>query len=498
MAKKSAEAAGCKAQVKKDFPHMRDRVCLPQSEDCGGIDRKHPNNARYLWEKKIDEESCLPVRTLQEDTSAQDVRFDNRMQEDADTLMFLSSDDEGYVYEDDSDDEPTSGHSIDYEDLVIHTSIEHGDSVSEDEESISVELISEQFAEFPIDVEAIEELLAQDKDNRRRAMEARIEELSARISAEKLTESVTRIQKMYRGAKVRETLKIQSIAPGMLKVDIRGRKELFDRISLRNDNILATKFHDPSDITYLSLAWNFEGQVQGGNETYRIPEMTGQELKASLTSPLPGFIAYINGGFFNCGQAASKSQPQHATMGECMVAGKEMPSIPIEGEHKADYYKIHFINDGVQSAVTAGPLLNRGVALFTKFEPRHEYKLRHTPRPGVMDHAATRNPRSVLIRPQKEKAKDPGNRTRLLVCLAKGRGETSSGLDMFELERLSRRLNRMNKNPGESCALDGGKSVVLGVLDENGNKIFETSQNKLEPNGGQSSFIVYAKSPAGI
>lgn len=318
--------------------------------------------------------------------------------------------------------------------------------------------------------------------------------------------SARMIQKMARGYLSRKEIKIKTIYQGVIHIQIRGNAASLERFGIFG--IDPERGSRAVDI--LSIRPDlFYGRVIGGDKLFNVvkvaPFKVVTELDFTSTELLemfgPHTTVYINGGFFNS-TCYYKDYPEYATIGSTKTSTNMAKDIiPIPEEYKNDYACLVF-NDG--SYVSSAPLFSSsGKVAYdanTFKAPQYQFKtlnqrgFKPCP-PGALFHAGDPNPRAGISLPGKESTGEKShlmttqNRTRIAVATATSRGSNSNGFTMFEWGNTMTRLSRLNRTESSALNLDGGASVVMGVINE-GKKIFEVSQNS----GGRdaSTLIVFS------
>jgi insecticidal toxin complex protein TccC len=271
---------------------------------------------------------------------------------------------------------------------------------------------------------------------------------------------------------------------GIVHVQIKGDANTFQSVGIDNMNT----GNGPKELHYLSVpSERFQGHVLGGNKTYwdkdlpgtYVPNDYAQQLLVSRSVPEAKSHAFINGSFFNVANRANKHLPVYTPIGDTATpGGEEVTSIPPPSGFHDDYIATTF-NDG--SKITTAPILSdRGVPTFPHEKlnsPKYQYQGSDRDKPGVLKHAAHPNPRSGVSLPG---AISSGNAYRLAAGFTPSTeqfGSQSSGFTMPEWSTTMARLDRLNQTPGGSLNLDGGSSTALGVVNSNGEKLFDKRQN---------------------
>lgn len=300
----------------------------------------------------------------------------------------------------------------------------------------------------------------------------------------------TKLQAHLRGGKIRKQLTVENIAEGITHVALRASADFFRRLHVDGMNTE----RGPKIVDYLAVSNSrFNFHVSAGDRlvSNTIKDMSLREILCSHR-PSNGTVVYVNASYFNSGQLAAPGLPAHATIGEAGIPGAPpIPHVPVPVDYKRDYYRIAFDD---RSFVTAGPLLSEGgKARFSSSQlkkTKYQYR-RGTDLPGQLGHAGQPNPRSAISLPASaSKASEPtfyDDRTRMVLVREDIR--SWDGMTMPELSSLMARLDRLNGHPGVSYNLDGGKSAMLGVLDKDGNHLWQGRQ--IFP-GAASTFIIAA------
>jgi insecticidal toxin complex protein TccC len=256
----------------------------------------------------------------------------------------------------------------------------------------------------------------------------------------------------------RDTRDIITLAPGIIGVVMMGGAEVFERIGIS----LARDFVGARSLFYLSIDSRYEGKIVGGDGPISLKSSTADSLNAAIGSPHSEFTAYINSGFYNAGRRADENAPAWASIGPISVGGELKRSVALPDQYKDDYVQLTMDDS---SFIHTGPVLAEGGSVaFTsdklddpKFQFSEEKNI-----PGYLVHANRPNNRSAISLPAESGGKDA--RTRLVIGLGVGRGDSSPGFTLAEWAEVTNRLDRLNTTPGRSINLDGGDSSALGVL----------------------------------
>ncbi|MGP0012515.1 RHS repeat-associated core domain-containing protein [Pseudomonas sp.] len=256
----------------------------------------------------------------------------------------------------------------------------------------------------------------------------------------------------------RDTRDIITLAPGIIGVVMMGGAEVFERIGIS----LARDFVGARSLFYLSIDSRYEGKIVGGDGPISLKSSTADSLNAAIGSPHSEFTAYINSGFYNAGRRADENAPAWASIGPISVGGELKRSVALPDQYKDDYVQLTMDDS---SFIHTGPVLAEGGSVaFTsdklddpKFQFSEEKNI-----PGNLVHANRPNNRSAISLPAESGGKDA--RTRLVIGLGVGRGDSSPGFTLAEWAEVTNRLDRLNTTPGRSINLDGGDSSALGVL----------------------------------
>lgn len=275
-------------------------------------------------------------------------------------------------------------------------------------------------------------------------------------------------------------VKIRTLAPGVIKVSIKGDNDVFSRIGM----MFARAPKAPRELTYVALDDRFRGKVSGGNASIRLGTETGQNI-STISGGHPR--AYINGSYFNMGsRAPNQHLPDFASVGENFIDGAARPWIPMPKRYASDYSKLT-LHDG--SFVHVAPRLTiQGLPQFSRHDmtlDRYQYGER-TGKVGALGHASDPNARSAISLAED----NSGAKTRLAVGLNQGRGTflnkiSEPGFTMLEWATVMSRLDQLNPmnqakfHLASSWNLDGGDSSTLGVLDDSGNHLLRV--NTLRP-----------------
>lgn len=269
----------------------------------------------------------------------------------------------------------------------------------------------------------------------------------------------------YRGVKA-QGVRVRTVAPGIIAVDIRGGNELFNRMGVG----LGREIRGDRELTYLSLDSSLRGKIAGGKRMVGLNDSHGMDIKSAAKLRTADAVAYINGGFFNMDGLADPDASDHASIGRNSIDGRARESVDVPTLYKGYYEKVQ-MPDG--SMIQAGPsLASGGQPTFTQdMLEDHLFQFSsNTATPGKLGHAEHPNARSGISRPRVSVA---GSRTRLVVGLANSRDTTSPGYTMPEWSRVMARLDRLNISDSSSVNLDGGSSISLGVVGAKGEHLLE-------------------------
>lgn len=298
------------------------------------------------------------------------------------------------------------------------------------------------------------------------------------------------IQKIMRGYLVRKEIQIKSVTPGVIHIHIKGHAATLEKIGIYGIN----SNRGVREINVLSIAPDlFNGRVVGGDRLFNVVKAAPKDAD-SISSELVSVFGlqktvYINAGYFNA-SCYYPSYPNHAAIGCTKTpTNKQSDVVPIPQEYKKDYIRLSFA-DG--SCVSLAPVFTSQGKIY--FDDENAYKSQYQAEtllkkrytqcpPGALYHANIPNPRAGIILPgtiQSDMNTRPNaaqDRIRLAIATSTSRGPYSNGFTLFEWRNTLIRFNQLNVNEGSSINLDGGSSVVMGVIDE-GKKVLELSQEK--------------------
>ncbi|WP_180699376.1 RHS repeat-associated core domain-containing protein [Pseudomonas crudilactis] len=281
-------------------------------------------------------------------------------------------------------------------------------------------------------------------------------------------------------------VRVRTVAPGIIAVDIQGRNELLNRMGMG----LTRPVRGDRKLSYLSIASSLRGKVAGAEQGIRLNTVSGEAIKAQAGLNNAGAVAYINGGFFNIANLGNKHVSPFAPIGPSVIGGTEQVYAPVPSDYKK-YYTSISMRDG--SKIQSGPVLsNNGQPAFPQswlgltkflFDPKNN-------QPGKLGHAGAPNSRSGISLPG---TSGPGQRTRLALGLSDGRSEKATGYTMPEWSLVMARLDGMNSGGGRAVNLDGGYSAGIGVVGANGQSLMRRPE-EAEPRS-IANFIAYYEKP---
>jgi len=320
------------------------------------------------------------------------------------------------------------------------------------------------------------------------------EDQSGNFSEADLQSVITGLQSHVRGQQARSHVSVSSVGDsGIVHVQIKGDAGTFEKVGIDNMNTS----NGPKELHYLSVpSQGFQPHAVGGDKPYfdkdmqgGVPDEYSQQSLVSNSAPGSSSHAFINGGYFNVAGRANKNLPEHAPIGETATpsgngesdtpGGKKIEHIPHPAEYEDDYRTITF-KDG--SKLTTAPILSDhgGRAAFPQeklLDPKYRYQGRDKDKPGVLKHAQHPNPRSGVSFPGAISSENAYRLAAGFTPPGQQRGSASSGFTMPEWSTAMARMDRLNQNPGGSLNLDGGGSAALGVVNSEGEKLFDKRQN---------------------
>ncbi|WP_250886348.1 RHS repeat domain-containing protein [Pseudomonas brassicacearum] len=284
----------------------------------------------------------------------------------------------------------------------------------------------------------------------------------------------------------REPQDIMTIAPGIIGVALVGGAEVFKQVGLS----FSRDFVGNRSLFYLSIDSSYESKVVGGTGPIRLKASSAESLNAAIGSPNSEYSAYINSGFYNAGRRANANAPSWASIGSSFIGGGYKRSVAIPEDYEKDYVEFHADDD---SYVQTAPLLSKGGSeVFTSEKldnPKYQFSEKNNI-PGHLVHANRPNNRSAISLPTEPC--DEKSRTRLVIGLGAGRGDSSPGFTLPEWAQVMNRIDRLNTLPGRSINMDGGDSSVLGVVSQS-NIILMNTEAPGSPNRKVGTFIAFSK-----
>lgn len=316
-------------------------------------------------------------------------------------------------------------------------------------------------------------------------------------------ELVTRLNAQARGVIARNKISVKG-NDGVVQVDIRGEKAVFDKVGLSE---LHTSF--PKVLHYKAVdPGRFEANVAGSgiyNPALQSGEQLMNELFDDTTVQSAKRHVMVNGTFYNIHK--NFGLPQHAPVGSVNALKGHVDAITPYSEYEDQYVRVQL---GATYFHTA-PLLSRsGEVMFDEsMLQQSRFRYGETPRsdPGMLYHANHPNPRSALVMPSNigyDTNHYPESRSngaqwdavRLVSITATRRGANSDGVTLPELASITKRLETLNatfstEQPPHSVNLDGGNSVYNAVITAEGKDEMPT-QNQTQ---GVANFIVLSEKP---
>jgi insecticidal toxin complex protein TccC len=293
--------------------------------------------------------------------------------------------------------------------------------------------------------------------------------------------------RLLRHSVVNEKRDIVTMVPGIIAVSLEGDADYFQARGFDQSR----RFIGKRTLMYLSIDSSYEGKIAGGDQPVRLKSGSASHLNAAINKADARWSAYLNGGFYNLQQRASRQAPKWASIGTSFVDGQYRPSLPLPAAYADTYVDLKMSNG---SLIQTAPLLAKnGEAQFTEMrlqEARFKFNAKAN-LPGELGHADQPNNRSAISLLNKES--EVKDRTRLVIGIGDSRRkDDSSGFTMPEWSDVMARIDRLNKVPGESFNLDGGDSTALGVLSRSG-FLFMDAGAPGNPNRSTGSFIAFSK-----
>lgn len=289
-----------------------------------------------------------------------------------------------------------------------------------------------------------------------------------------LRAAVDRWSARVEGARVRRTIRVQALAPGMVSVRLSGDPRAFASVGLR----AAFGPHGGEDDSGASGGTRHLNWIAVDLARYRGGVLAGAGLLDPFDEPARTAVR-LNGGYFNYLRRACPLQPEHIPIGPVALAGRRrMPSLAVPARYGPDYRSVCF-PDG--SCLTSAPMLSEsGVAVFAaKAAGNPDYRLPagfsfdgggQVP-PGCLWHAHDPNPRAGISYP-------PDMRkgiARLVAAPMPSRSLLAGGWSLSDFSHAMARLDRLNTPANSSLNLDGGESLALRAWVD-GNKALEVCQ----------------------
>jgi hypothetical protein len=256
----------------------------------------------------------------------------------------------------------------------------------------------------------------------------------------------------------------------------------------------------------------YQASVVGGDKSYfaslspqnyLIPkeQKNFEELVGGLKDgKAKGGTAFLqNASFFNMGGGGHKlynkqhpdqeeklDLPDHAPIGEAVIDGNRIPSVPPPDEYKNDFVKAQI----GQSSISVGPkLAENGENAFPESNLKLD-RFQYGPgrdSPGQLGHADNRNARSML----NVSGHAPGERIyRSVIATTQDDSVAGrqNGLDMADAAKLMTHVNRMDPEGQRGVAfnMDGGGSASVNVLGKGKEPIAHVSQNAADKRSGRT------------
>jgi insecticidal toxin complex protein TccC len=301
------------------------------------------------------------------------------------------------------------------------------------------------------------------------------------------SEKAQDLWRLLRHSVVNEQRDIVTMVPGIIAVSLEGDADYFQARGFD----LSRRFIGKRTLAYLSIDPSYEGQIAGGDQPVRLKSGSASHLNAAINKADARWSAYLNGGFYNLQQRASRQAPKWASIGNSFVDGRYRPSLPLPAAYADAYVDLKMSNG---SFIQTAPLLAKdGKAQFTEMRLQEaRFKFDATANlPGELGHADQPNNRSAISLLNKESAAK--DRTRLVIGIGDSRRkDDSSGFTMPEWSDVMARIDRLNIVPGESFNLDGGDSTALGVLSRS-DVLFMDAGAPGNPNRSTGNFIAFSK-----
>jgi len=273
------------------------------------------------------------------------------------------------------------------------------------------------------------------------------------------------------GWRVRKTCRIQSLAPGLVSVRLRGDAALLGKLGLLPEGAGA------APVTCRAVDWvavdmgRFRGSVVQGDGLLDLRQ--APSLRDGLQTRVR-----LNGGFFNYRKRADATQGEHVAIGAHLApGGAALPALPLPAGFEGDYRQLHFA-DG-SSLCSAPTLAQAGVPVFAqqmvgragyRLPPDFSFDRGDQITPGVLWHANDPNPRAAISVPV------TGEGTvRLVAAPMVDRTDANSGWTLHAFSQMLARVDRLQEPANTSLNLDGGESVALAAW-VGGQRVLEVAQ----------------------
>jgi hypothetical protein len=351
---------------------------------------------------------------------------------------------------------------------------------------------------------------------------------------------VERLRAKVDGKKLREQLSVKTI-PGTKIIHTRirlGPEEWTEQNPLKNLALLRNLNDAPAndkglaqdirrkqiDIIATPKTDGYDAKVIGGEKLYLMTAEGDRPMRSAQTNNYNDLVADVagssnnapfvlqNASFYNMGMAAPDGGrlPAHQPIGETVVNGEVIGSVPKPADYADVYHKTNLKNSSLETA----PLLAEGgeKKFTTRTEDLYKYSS-NTGKPGQMGHFGDRNARSMMdfpkngpkptVNPYSDKMEkatkraerygqpfnkdelkkniDTASVDRFRSVLATTKSDDPddrvNGLTMDEAAFVMTAVNKMNITPGHAINLDGGGSSSISVRDGEGRALLNISQN---------------------
>ncbi len=278
---------------------------------------------------------------------------------------------------------------------------------------------------------------------------------------------------VVQGTQVRRTVRVTTLAPGMVSVSLNASDRLLHRLGMRPPCALAEKLeHRPAtarQLTWLSLdPGRYSGTVMQADSLVDPCQDEACDAHAVNAAGVSA-TARINGGFFNFRQRSAVDSGEHVPIGPVRTAGGvPQACLPLPPGYVDDYHELQF-QDG--SSLVCAPLLGEaGNPVFAakahdnphyRLPPGFDFERGDQVRPGVLWHANSANPRAAISVPSTVGS----GRIRLVVAPMHDRACAESGWTLAGFSTAMARLDRLHSPANASLNLDGGESIALLAKD---------------------------------